>query len=200
VLSPGARQADERGRHTGGGRGAGRGSGLRGGGNSEVLLYCACDRAGRHRIGACRSGCAASDHRRWLNQLHWAAADAGRPHPLEFLAAQGSSPTHSRPAGSARASHIDTMTQHNLADRATLPVRADQRPMPDYVPLSQKSVATLRMEAAQYRRMAATARVADTQSSLLRLADRIDGLADQREHEACGGGSPVANRPPPDRC
>jgi len=61
--------------------------------------------------------------------------------------------------------------------------------MPDYIPLSQRSVAMLRIEATQYRRMAATACMASTQSSLLRLADRIDALADERELKAqhCGG-------------
>jgi hypothetical protein len=61
--------------------------------------------------------------------------------------------------------------------------------MPDYIPLSQRSIAMLRIEAAQYRRMAATARTASTQGSLLKLADRIDALADERELKPhhCGG-------------
>ena len=61
--------------------------------------------------------------------------------------------------------------------------------MADYIPLSERPVATLRMQAEQYRRMAATARTAVTQGSLLKLADRIDALADQREREASGDGS-----------
>jgi hypothetical protein len=40
------------------------------------------------------------------------------------------------------------------------------------------------MEAEQYRRMAATARMPETRHSLLKLADRIGALADHREREA----------------
>jgi hypothetical protein len=58
--------------------------------------------------------------------------------------------------------------------------------MSNYVPLSQRPVATLRLQAEQYRRMAATATV-ETQISLLRLAARIDALADKRK--TSGGGS-----------
>ena len=59
----------------------------------------------------------------------------------------------------------------------------------DYIPLSRRSAAQLRAEAAQYRRMAATARMADTENSLLKLAVRFEVLADQRERELGGGGS-----------
>ena len=56
----------------------------------------------------------------------------------------------------------------------------------EYIPLSQRSAAQLRAEAEQYRRMAATA-PADIRDSLLRLAARVEALADRRE--AGGGGS-----------
>jgi hypothetical protein len=57
----------------------------------------------------------------------------------------------------------------------------------EYIPLSQRSAALqLRAEAGQYRRMAATA-PADIRDSLLRLAARVEALADRRE--AGGGGS-----------
>jgi len=51
----------------------------------------------------------------------------------------------------------------------------------DRVPLSERPIAELRAQAAEYRRMAATARHLETQGSLLKLADRMDALADQRE-------------------
>ena len=50
-----------------------------------------------------------------------------------------------------------------------------------YVPLAERPIAVLRAQAATYRRMAATARMVGTQESLLKLADRIDDFADQRE-------------------
>src|ERR1700761_8377361 len=56
----------------------------------------------------------------------------------------------------------------------------------EYIPLSQRSAAQLRAEAEQYRRMAATA-PADIRDSLLRLAARVEVLADRRE--AGEGGS-----------
>jgi hypothetical protein len=56
----------------------------------------------------------------------------------------------------------------------------------EYIPLSQRSAAQLRAEAEQYRCMAATA-PAGIQHSLLRLAARIEALADRRE--VSGGGS-----------
>ena len=59
----------------------------------------------------------------------------------------------------------------------------------DYVPLSRRSSAQLRAEAQDYRRMAATARMADTENSLLKLAIRFDALAELREHEASESGS-----------
>ena len=77
----------------------------------------------------------------------------------------------------------------------------------DYVPPSQRPIAELRNRAAEYRRMAETARIKDTAASLLRLADRFDDLADQREtlgpaperalrqakpSGACGSGSPFS--------
>jgi hypothetical protein len=56
-----------------------------------------------------------------------------------------------------------------------------------YVPLAERPIAVLRAQAATYRRMAATARMVGTQESLLKLADRIDDFADQREREAGEG-------------
>ena len=53
--------------------------------------------------------------------------------------------------------------------------------MADRVPLSERPIAELRAQAEEYRRMAATARHLETQGSLLKLADRMDALADQRE-------------------
>jgi hypothetical protein len=49
----------------------------------------------------------------------------------------------------------------------------------DRVPLSQRSAAELHAQADEYRRMAETARTMETFRSLLRLADRFDGLAEQ---------------------
>jgi hypothetical protein len=48
-------------------------------------------------------------------------------------------------------------------------------------PLSERSSAELRARAAEYRRMAATARTETVMESLRQLAERFDALADQRE-------------------
>jgi len=48
-------------------------------------------------------------------------------------------------------------------------------------PLSQLTVAELRAKAAEYRRMAATATTELVMANLLKLAERIDTLADRRE-------------------
>ena len=71
----------------------------------------------------------------------------------------------------------------------------------DYVPLSMRPVAMLRMQAGEYRRMAATARMAETRNSLLKLADRIDTLADQRQREINRDGCQQRRRAdlPPDQ-
>ena len=53
--------------------------------------------------------------------------------------------------------------------------------MADHVPLSERSVAELRGQAAEYRRMAEAARQLATRSGLLKLAARLDALADERE-------------------
>jgi hypothetical protein len=50
-------------------------------------------------------------------------------------------------------------------------------------PLSQRSAAELRGQAANYRRMSQTARTAPALSGLRKIADRLDTLADQRESE-----------------
>jgi hypothetical protein len=50
-------------------------------------------------------------------------------------------------------------------------------------PLSERSAADLRAQAAGYRRMAQTARTATALSGLQKIADRLDALADQRERE-----------------
>ncbi|HTW71559.1 MAG TPA: hypothetical protein VME47_16850 [Acetobacteraceae bacterium] len=50
-------------------------------------------------------------------------------------------------------------------------------------PLSERSAAELRAQAVEYRRMAETARTPTALSGLLKLADRLDALADQRERE-----------------
>jgi hypothetical protein len=53
-------------------------------------------------------------------------------------------------------------------------------------PLSQRSSAELRAQAAEYRRLAASARTIATAAALLKIADRYDALADQRETEERG--------------
>jgi molecular chaperone GrpE (heat shock protein) len=68
--------------------------------------------------------------------------------------------------------------------RTTVPPYLDAQHLlmeDDYVPPSQRPIAELRNRAAEYRRMAETARIKDTAAGLLRLADRFDDLADQRE-------------------
>jgi hypothetical protein len=47
-------------------------------------------------------------------------------------------------------------------------------------PLSERSAVELRAQAAEYRRMAATATTERVMRSLYDLADRFDGMADQR--------------------
>jgi (p)ppGpp synthase/HD superfamily hydrolase len=49
-----------------------------------------------------------------------------------------------------------------------------------FCPLSERPVHQLRAKADEYRQMARTARTADVEASLLRLADRLDALADKR--------------------
>jgi hypothetical protein len=56
--------------------------------------------------------------------------------------------------------------------------------MEEWIPLSQRSVAELRAQAHEYRRMAESARTMVVFESLLRLADRFDALADRRERVA----------------
>ena len=48
---------------------------------------------------------------------------------------------------------------------------------------SSQSVSELREQAAGYRRAAQTTRIAEVRNGLLKLADRFDALADQREQE-----------------
>jgi hypothetical protein len=50
----------------------------------------------------------------------------------------------------------------------------------EWTPVSQRSVTELRAQAAEYRRMAKSARTMDAVTGLLRLADRFDALAEQR--------------------
>jgi hypothetical protein len=51
------------------------------------------------------------------------------------------------------------------------------------IPLPHRSVAQLRAQAEEYRRMAASARTPGVQASLFRLAQRLDALVEQREQE-----------------
>ena len=51
----------------------------------------------------------------------------------------------------------------------------------EWIPVSQRSVTELRAQASEYRRMAEGARTMDAVTGLLRLADRFDALAEQRE-------------------
>ena len=53
-------------------------------------------------------------------------------------------------------------------------------------PLSERSAAELRAQAADYRHMAETARTADVAIGLRKIADRFDAMADQRERETRG--------------
>jgi len=50
-------------------------------------------------------------------------------------------------------------------------------------PLAERTIAELRAQAAEYRRMAETARTLQIAESLRALADRFEGLADTREQE-----------------
>ena len=64
--------------------------------------------------------------------------------------------------------------------------------MEGWLPLRQRPLRALRLQALTYRSMAATARTAEVAMALRRLAARFDALADRREHEelgqvACGG-------------
>jgi hypothetical protein len=49
--------------------------------------------------------------------------------------------------------------------------------------MSKRSVADLRAQAAAYRQMPETARLLNAREALIKLADRFDALADQREQE-----------------
>jgi hypothetical protein len=51
-------------------------------------------------------------------------------------------------------------------------------------PLSQRSAAELRAEAARYRRMADTATTVPVRDGLRRIADRLDALAVQKERDS----------------
>ncbi len=53
-------------------------------------------------------------------------------------------------------------------------------------PLSERSAAELRKEAAEYRRMADTATTMAVMDGLRKIADRLDALADQKERESRG--------------
>ena len=53
-------------------------------------------------------------------------------------------------------------------------------------PLSKRSTAELRAQAAEYRRMAQTARTMPVMTGLSRLAERLDAMADLREREEAG--------------
>src|SRR5690348_5576866 len=57
------------------------------------------------------------------------------------------------------------------------------------IPLTERSPQALRAQAAEYRQMAATARTAVVVGGLMRLADRVEALADQRERDAKAGGN-----------
>jgi hypothetical protein len=52
--------------------------------------------------------------------------------------------------------------------------------------LSERSVAEIRAQAAEYRRMAGTARTAAVMRGLHKVADRLEALAEQREREGKG--------------
>jgi hypothetical protein len=56
----------------------------------------------------------------------------------------------------------------------------------DRIPLGQRSASELRAQAAAYRRLAATARLIETAAGLLKLADRLTALAEQREGHGDG--------------
>jgi hypothetical protein len=66
----------------------------------------------------------------------------------------------------------------------------------EWVRLSQRSGAELRAQAAEYRRMAQSARTLHTASGLLRLSERFDALAEQlqcEEHGRRGNGQSDAS-------
>jgi len=48
-------------------------------------------------------------------------------------------------------------------------------------PLGERTIAEIRASAAEYRRMAETARTAEVRDGLRKLAERLDSLADERE-------------------
>ena len=62
-------------------------------------------------------------------------------------------------------------------------------PFADVASPSQRSVAELREQAAGYRRAAKAARVIHVSEALIKIADRFDDLADQREQEQASGGA-----------
>ena len=66
----------------------------------------------------------------------------------------------------------------------------------DGTDLSHRSVGQLRTQADAYRRMAGTARMVYAAAALLKIADRFDALADQREQEPSGTASPQRGRAP----
>ncbi len=53
-------------------------------------------------------------------------------------------------------------------------------------PLSERSIAELRAQAAEYRRMAGTARTVAVMRGLYNVADRLEAVAEQREWEEKG--------------
>ncbi len=55
-------------------------------------------------------------------------------------------------------------------------------------PLGDRPVAEIRASAAEYRRMAETAKTAEVRDSLRKIAERFDSLADQRERNRDGPG------------
>jgi hypothetical protein len=60
---------------------------------------------------------------------------------------------------------------------------------------SRRNVAELRAQAAAYRGAAQNTRIAKVRDGLLKIADRYDTLADQREREQLGGW-PVGDKEP----
>jgi hypothetical protein len=61
--------------------------------------------------------------------------------------------------------------------------------MSDLSYLSQRSAAELREQAAGYRCSAKTARTLYVSDALIKIADRLDALADQHEQEQHSGGA-----------
>jgi hypothetical protein len=74
--------------------------------------------------------------------------------------------------------------------RMALMAQGDQLPPAprgfSWRPLSQRTAAELRSEAAQYRSMAATATTTAVKVSLENIADKLEALAEQREREERG--------------